>query len=57
MIYIAIQILFFFRLASLTESNVIGIDFGSDSFKVSIVQPGSPLDIGNISILKLMDNI
>ena len=36
-------------LASLAviSANVIGIDIGSDSFKVAIVQPGSPLDIGN----------
>mmetsp|Transcript_357 Transcript_357/g.348 ORF Transcript_357/g.348 Transcript_357/m.348 type:complete len:927 (+) Transcript_357:193-2973(+) len=27
------------------QSNVIGIDFGSDNFKVAIVQPGDPLDI------------
>jgi hypothetical protein len=34
----------------LARANVIGIDFGSDSFKVALVQPGSPLDIGNISL-------
>ena len=27
------------------RANVIGIDFGSDSFKVSIIAPGNPLDI------------
>ena len=29
-----------------THADVIGIDLGSDTFKVAIVQPGSPLDIG-----------
>lgn len=28
------------------DSNVIGIDFASDSMKVAIVQPGTPLEIG-----------
>lgn len=33
-------------LCSVTDGNVIGLDFGSDAMKVAIVQPGSPLDIG-----------
>ena len=28
------------------SANVIGIDFASDSVKVAIVQPGTPLEIG-----------
>ncbi|KAJ3399564.1 Hypoxia up-regulated protein 1 [Chytriomyces hyalinus] len=32
-------------LQSLVAASVIGIDFGSDWFKVSIVKPGVPLDI------------
>jgi hypothetical protein len=27
-------------------ANVMGLDFGSDSMKVAIVQPGTPLEIG-----------
>jgi molecular chaperone DnaK (HSP70) len=38
-----IHLLFLIKTVS---SNVIGIDLGSDSFKVAIVQPGTPLDIG-----------
>lgn len=30
-------------------SNVIGIDLASDAFKVAIVQPGTPLEIGKLS--------
>jgi hypothetical protein len=30
----------------LVSGNVIGLDFGSDSMKVAIVQPGTPLEIG-----------
>lgn len=30
---------------SLIQASVIGIDFGTDWFKVSIVKPGVPLDI------------
>ena len=33
-------------LCRVTDGNVIGLDFGSDAMKVAIVQPGSPLDIG-----------
>ena len=33
-------------LGRVTDGNVIGLDFGSDAMKVAIVQPGSPLDIG-----------
>ena len=29
----------------IAAGNVIGIDFGSDSMKVAIVQPGTPLEI------------
>jgi hypothetical protein len=36
----------FLGLLEKVSSNVIGIDFGSDSMKVAIVQPGSPLEIG-----------
>ena len=32
---------------STVTANVIGIDFASDSFKVAIVQPGTPLEIVN----------
>jgi hypothetical protein len=32
--------------AVLARGNVIGIDFGSDTMKVAIVQPGTPLEIG-----------
>lgn len=28
------------------QANIIGIDFASDSIKVAIVQPGTPLEIG-----------
>jgi hypothetical protein len=28
------------------HANIIGIDFASDSIKVAIVQPGTPLEIG-----------
>lgn len=28
-----------------TRANVIGLDFGSDSMKVALVQPGAPLEI------------
>jgi hypothetical protein len=40
---IAFLAVFYFRFV---DSNVIGIDFASDSFKVAIVQPGTPLEIG-----------
>lgn len=33
--------------------NVIGLDFGSDSMKVAIVQPGTPLEIG-MSLIYLL---
>ena len=29
-----------------SNANIIGIDFASDSIKVAIVQPGTPLEIG-----------
>lgn len=29
-----------------THANIIGIDFASDSIKVAIVQPGTPMEIG-----------
>ncbi len=29
-----------------TQANIIGIDFASDSIKVAIVQPGTPMEIG-----------
>ena len=32
-----------FSLAAIARSNVIGLDFGSDSMKIGIVQPGMPL--------------
>lgn len=32
---------------SIVSGNVIGIDFASDSIKVAIVQPGTPLEIVN----------
>jgi hypoxia up-regulated 1 len=38
-------ILPFTFLTSLVSASVIGIDFGTDWFKVSIVKPGVPLDI------------
>ena len=31
------------------QGNVMGIDFGSDSMKIAIVQPGTPLEIGKIA--------
>ena len=31
-----------------SQANIIGIDFASDSIKVAIVQPGTPLEIGII---------
>ena len=31
--------------------NVIGLDFGSDSMKVAIVQPGTPMEIGPFFIV------
>ena len=37
---------FVVALLRVTDGNVIGLDFGSDAMKVAIVQPGSPLDIG-----------
>lgn len=33
-------------VVSVVQSNVIGIDLASDSMKVAIVQPGTPLEIG-----------
>jgi hypothetical protein len=36
-------------LLSKVQGNVIGLDFGSDAMKVAIVQPGSPLDIGQLA--------
>ena len=30
-------------------ANVIGIDFGSDTMKVAVVQPGTPFEIGNLT--------
>lgn len=32
-------------LISIVNANVIGIDFGSDTMKVAIVQPGTPLEV------------
>ena len=31
------------------SANVIGIDFASDSVKVALVKPGTPLEIGLFS--------
>lgn len=31
------------------HANILGIDFASDSIKVAIVQPGTPLEIGEHS--------
>lgn len=41
-------------LWKVVESNVIGLDFGSDSLKVALVQPGSPLEIGIVINLTLL---
>jgi hypothetical protein len=30
----------------IVSANVIGLDFGSDSMKVALVQPGTPFEIG-----------
>ena len=35
------------------SSNVMGIDFGSDTMKVAIVQPGLPLEIGDAYVSAL----
>ena len=32
-------------MACIANGNVIGLDFGSDSMKVALVQPGKPLEI------------
>lgn len=32
---------------STVSANVIGIDFASDSMKIAIIQPGTPLEIGD----------
>jgi hypoxia up-regulated 1 len=32
-------------LVGLTKASVIGIDYGTDWFKVSIVKPGVPLEV------------
>ena len=42
-------IAFFASILASTRANVIGIDFASDAFKVAIVQPGTPLEIGTVS--------
>jgi hypothetical protein len=34
------------NLLGSAHANIIGIDFASDSIKVAIVQPGTPLEIG-----------
>ena len=39
-------IIYLSSFVHLVNCNVIGIDFGSDTMKVAIVQPGSPLEIG-----------
>lgn len=39
-----------FRNNIIVNGNVIGIDFGSDTMKVAVVQPGTPFEIGIIKI-------
>ena len=41
-ITIAIVVAVFIQMGA---GNVIGIDFGSDTMKVAIVQPGAPMEI------------
>jgi hypothetical protein len=33
------------------NGSVVGIDFASDSMKIAIIQPGTPLEIGNLQQL------
>jgi hypoxia up-regulated 1 len=40
-----ITVLVSMMILGVTYGNVIGIDFGSDTMKVAIVQPGSPLEV------------
>lgn len=44
---IAFFVAVFISFTATVNGNVIGLDFGSDSMKVAIVQPGTPLEIGN----------
>lgn len=44
---IALLLLSWFLNWNIVTGNVIGLDFGSDSMKVALVQPGSPLEIVN----------
>ena len=41
-----VRILAAMCIIAAASANVIGLDFGSDSMKVAIVQPGAPLEIG-----------
>jgi quinol-cytochrome oxidoreductase complex cytochrome b subunit len=36
------------------HANIVGIDFASDSIKVAIVQPGTPLEIGKMCAVLLV---
>lgn len=44
-------------LAAIARCNVIGLDFGSDSMKIGIVQPGMPLGTKTYSIHQLLSLI
>lgn len=51
MVRFAIIVLSLFMTMDLVGGNVIGIDLATDSLKVSIVQPGTPLEIGLLLLL------
>jgi hypothetical protein len=40
------------NLLGSAHANIIGIDFASDSIKVAIVQPGTPLEIGKQDVVQ-----
>jgi hypothetical protein len=44
-------LLVFFQTVTVS-ANVIGIDFASDSVKVALVKPGTPLEIGELEFIK-----
>ena len=49
--FIAVLVVISTTFVQQSRGNVIGIDFGSDSMKIAIVQPGTPLEIGTFPVI------
>ncbi len=52
--FVKFSALLVFLQAVSVSANVIGIDFASDSVKVALVKPGTPLEIGEFQSLSLI---